>query len=208
MIYVGDSMVNSKRLFGTDGIRGKFVAPSSSEKLAIAALHDERVICSTLMRLVGESLARISDTMPGEGANVVIGWDQRPCNEELVASLTLGLRLAGCSVTHIGICSTPFLHYSILQNNARIGVLAKREAQNMRSGFQMALEMAFSQMAPRFKNNVCFTRVFFKNQRFVRECGQTEHKKIPNGSQNWLQMAPKCVQNLKCKDRNQGKKFE
>ena len=123
MIYVGDSMAKVRRLFGTDGIRGKFVTPSSSEKLAITALHDERVICSTLMRLVGESLARISDTMPGQGANVVIGWDQRPCNEELVASLTLGLRLAGCSVTHIGICSTPFLHYSILQNNARMGCM-------------------------------------------------------------------------------------
>ena len=53
MIYVGDSMAKVRRLFGTDGIRGKFVAPSSSEKLAIAALHDDRVICSTLMRLVG-----------------------------------------------------------------------------------------------------------------------------------------------------------
>ena len=123
MINVGEHMTQVRRLFGTDGIRGKFVAANSSEKHAIEDLHHERVICSTLMRLVGESLARVSDTMSGEGAAVVIGWDQRPCNEELVASLTLGLRLAGCSVIHIGICSTPLLHYSILQNNARLGCM-------------------------------------------------------------------------------------
>ncbi len=123
MINVGEYMAQVRRLFGTDGIRGKFVSANSSELLAIEALHHERVICSTLMRLVGESLARVSDTMPGEGASVVIGWDQRPCNEELVASLTLGLRLAGCSVIHIGICSTPLLHYSILQNSARLGCM-------------------------------------------------------------------------------------
>ena len=74
MINVGEYMTQVRRLFGTDGIRGKFVAANSSELLAIEALHHERVICSTLMRLVGESLARVSDTMPGEGASVVIGW--------------------------------------------------------------------------------------------------------------------------------------
>ena len=116
-------MAHVRRLFGTDGIRGKFVEPNPSEKSAIEALHQDRVICSTLMRLVGESLARVSDTMSGEGTTVVVGWDQRPCNEELVANLTLGLRIAGCSVIHIGICSTPLLHYSILQNNARLGCM-------------------------------------------------------------------------------------
>jgi len=116
-------MTQVRRFFGTDGIRGRFVTANSTEKAAIEALHQDRVICSTLMRLVGESLARVSDTMPGEGTTVVVGWDQRPCNEELVANLTLGLRLAGCSVIHIGICSTPLLHYSILQNNARLGCM-------------------------------------------------------------------------------------
>lgn len=116
-------MTQVRRLFGTDGIRGKFVAANDSEQLAIEALHNERVICPTLMRLVGESLARISDTMSGQGTTVVVGWDQRPCNQDLVASLTLGLRLAGCSVIHIGICSTPLLHYSILKNNARLGCM-------------------------------------------------------------------------------------
>lgn len=117
----GELMV--QRLFGTDGIRGKIVAANPDEKAAIMQLHDERSVCPTLMRLVGEALGHIIDTLPGEGENVVIGWDQRPGNQALVDGITLGLRLAGCSVTHIGICATPALHYAVLWHKARLGCM-------------------------------------------------------------------------------------
>ena len=112
-----------QRLFGTDGIRGNIVPANPDEKASLAALHKQRSVCPTLMRLVGEALGHLIDTMPGEGEHVVIGWDERPGNKELVAGITLGLRLAGCKVTHIGVCATPALHYAVLWHNARIGCM-------------------------------------------------------------------------------------
>ena len=66
----------SQRLFGTDGIRGEIVSSNTSEKAALVALHEQRSVSSTLMRLVGESLGHLIDTLPGEGELVVIGWDE------------------------------------------------------------------------------------------------------------------------------------
>lgn len=117
----GESMV--RRLFGTDGIRGKIVTASANEKTALLQLHEQRSVCPTLMRLVGEALGHLIDTLPGEGDDVVIGWDERPGNQALVEGVTLGLRLAGCSVTHIGICATPALHYAVLCHKARLGCM-------------------------------------------------------------------------------------
>lgn len=112
-----------QRLFGTDGIRGKITPAAPNEKAALAALHEMRSVCPTLMRLVGEALGHLIDTLPGEGEHVVIGWDQRPGNKELVEGITLGLRLAGCTVTHIGVCATPALHYAVLWHQARMGCM-------------------------------------------------------------------------------------
>ena len=120
-LNTGEAMV--QRLFGTDGIRGKIVKANPNEKAALVALHDERSVCPTLMRLVGEALGHLIDTLPGEGEFVVIGWDERPGNRALVEGVTLGLRLAGCTVTHIGICATPALHYGVLWHNARLGCM-------------------------------------------------------------------------------------
>ena len=83
----------TRRLFGTDGIRGKVIDASSDEEASINALHEQRVISTTLLRIVGEALGRTMDQLPGEGTKAVIGWDDRPKNTELVAALTLGLRL-------------------------------------------------------------------------------------------------------------------
>ena len=113
----------SRRLFGTDGIRGKVVAEQQDEQLAVKNLHEQRVICTTLLRLVGESLGRTIDQLPGTGNHVVIGWDDRPNNTELVAALTLGLRLTGCTVVHVGMCATPALHRATLVSKARIGCM-------------------------------------------------------------------------------------
>ena len=112
-----------QRLFGTDGIRGKIVDANKNEKSAVSQLHEQRSVCPTLMRLVGEALGHLIDTLPGEGETVVIGWDERPGNQPLVEGVTLGLRLAGCSVTHIGICATPALHYAVLWHKARLGCM-------------------------------------------------------------------------------------
>ena len=113
----------SRRLFGTDGIRGKVVAAQLDEQSAINNLHEQRTICATLLRLVGESLGRTIDQLPGTGHHVAIGWDDRPNNLELVAALTLGLRLTGCTVVHVGMCATPALHRATLLCKARIGCM-------------------------------------------------------------------------------------
>ena len=113
----------SRRLFGTDGIRGKVVEAQHDEQSAVNNLHEKRVICTTLLRLVGESLGRTIDQLPGTGNHVAIGWDDRPKNTELVAALTLGLRLTGCTVVHVGMCATPALHRATLLSKARIGCM-------------------------------------------------------------------------------------
>ena len=120
-LNTGEAMV--QRLFGTDGIRGKIVKANSDEKAALTALHEARSVCPTLMRLVGEALGHLIDTLPGEGELVVIGWDERPGNQALVEGVTLGLRLAGCTVAHIGICATPALHFGVLWHKARLGCM-------------------------------------------------------------------------------------
>lgn len=111
------------RLFGTDGIRGKVDISLVEEKQVIENLHVKREISPPLFRLLGEVLGRIYDLFPGQGNEVVIGWDQRPNNELLAEYLTLGLQISGMKVTHIGICATPTLHYATLENSARIGCM-------------------------------------------------------------------------------------
>ncbi len=113
----------TSNLFGTDGIRGLVNCNTISEQKAIENLHLKREVSPSLMRLIGEVLGRIHDTMPGEGSKVVIGWDERPDNKLLAKNLTLGLRLSGCTVIQIGICATPLLHYATLQSGARMGCM-------------------------------------------------------------------------------------
>lgn len=113
----------TSNLFGTDGIRGLVNPNTISEQKAIENLHLKRELSPSLMRLIGEALGRIHDTMPGERSKVVIGWDERPDNKLLAKNLTLGLRLSGCTVIQIGICATPLLHYATLQSGARIGCM-------------------------------------------------------------------------------------
>ena len=106
-------------LFGTDGIRGEVVDSPSDDEDAISLLQEQRMISARLMRLVGESLTRSA----GMGTSVIIGWDDRPRNGELVAALTVGLHLGGCKVIHAGICATPGLHNSLLQTNSALGCM-------------------------------------------------------------------------------------
>ena len=106
-------------LFGTDGIRGEVTNSPESDEEAVSQLLEQRYISTRLMRLVGEALSRIVDV----NSNVIVGWDNRPDNPDLVAALTIGLHLGGCTVTHAGICATPALHNALLENTSALGCM-------------------------------------------------------------------------------------
>ena len=109
--------------FGTDGIRGQTSLKDMDEDEAIHCLEEARTLTPAFMRLVGEALSYTQPDLPGKGNTVVIGWDRRPDNMELVAALTLGLRLTGSRVIHIGECATPTLHHAVLAFEARAGCM-------------------------------------------------------------------------------------
>ena len=108
-------------LFGTDGIRGEFAELNEGDEVALSQLTDNRIISPQLLKLLGECLGKLGqyDVQP----TVVIGWDDRPGNQKLASSLTVGLNLSGCKVVHIGICATPTLHYLSLKFGAIYGCM-------------------------------------------------------------------------------------
>ena len=106
-------------LFGTDGIRGRVTDSPESDEDAVSQLIEDRTLSPRLLRLVGEALSRTVEL----GSNVIIGWDNRPRNSELVAALTAGLHLGGCKVTQGGICATPGLHNAIFETNSALGCM-------------------------------------------------------------------------------------
>ena len=113
----------STSFFGTDGIRGQTSLDDVDEEEAIHRILEERTLTPAFMRVLGEALSHTSGAQPGSSARVVIGWDARPHNEALVAALTLGLRLTGSEVVHIGQCATPSLHAAVLAFNAQMGCM-------------------------------------------------------------------------------------
>ena len=116
-------MTLSTSFFGTDGIRGLVQLESVDEDEAIRLIEEERTLTPAFMRLVGESLSYTQPGLPGTGETVVVGWDPRPGNPALVEALTLGLRLTGSRVVHIGECATPTLHRAVLSFGARTGCM-------------------------------------------------------------------------------------
>ena len=111
-----------ENLFGTDGIRGRVVLDECDDEEALQRIVEEREITPQLMQLLGEALGR---TLPeeGQGDSIVIGWDDRPDNETLASWLTLGFHASNCTVIHIGLASTPMLHYAVLETGARLGCM-------------------------------------------------------------------------------------
>ena len=109
--------------FGTDGIRGRTSLEHVDENEAIRHIEERRTLTPAFMRLVGEALSYTQPDLPGTGNTVVVGWDRRPHNPALVTALTLGLRLTGCRVIHIGECATPTLHHAVLAFEARAGCM-------------------------------------------------------------------------------------
>lgn len=67
-------------LFGTDGIRGEVSNSPVDDEDAVSQLIEQRYVSTRLMRLVGEALSRIVEI----DSNVIIGWDNRPDNPNLV----------------------------------------------------------------------------------------------------------------------------
>ena len=116
-------MTVSASFFGTDGIRGSVSLETVDEEESIRLIEHERTLTPAFMRLVGEALSYTRPALPGEGEVVVVGWDRRPGNTALVAALTLGLRLTGSHVIHIGECATPTLHRAVLAFGARAGCM-------------------------------------------------------------------------------------
>lgn len=109
-------------LFGTDGIRGRVSLDACDDEGALEQIVAERLLTPQLMKLLGESLGRCLPE-DGEGSLVVVGWDDRPHNENLAAWLTLGFHASNCEVVHIGCSSTPMLHYAVLETSARLGCM-------------------------------------------------------------------------------------
>ena len=109
-------------LFGTDGIRGRVVLDECDDEEALQRIVEQRELTPQVMKLLGESLGR---TLPeeGQGDTIVIGWDERPDNPRLASWLTLGFHASNCTVIHIGLASTPMLHYAVLETGARLGCM-------------------------------------------------------------------------------------
>ncbi len=106
-------------LFGTDGIRGEVVNSPTDDEEAVSQLLEERKVSARLIRVLGEALTRVA----GMDNTVIIGWDNRPRNSELVAALTVGLHLGGCKVIHAGVCATPGLHNSLFETKSSLGCM-------------------------------------------------------------------------------------
>ena len=109
--------------FGTDGIRGQTTLEDMNESDAITSLLENRQLHPHIFRLLGEAIGLNIDLFSGEGSTVIIGWDERPANDQFAKQLTIGLRLYGCEIIHAPITSTPVLHGLVLENNARLGCM-------------------------------------------------------------------------------------
>ena len=90
---------------------------------ALNALIEQRILSKRAMRIIGEAtgLYLISDV--GDSPLVIIGWDRRDGNPELVDALESGLRAAGCRTLRVGEVPTPGLHHAVLASAADAGMM-------------------------------------------------------------------------------------
>ena len=119
------------RLHGTDGIRGKVVDSDGSEN-PIENLIFQRELSASAMRIAGNAtgvilckhVANIEHSISGGHVPlVVVGWDRRPRNAELVDALERGLVDGGCRVQRVGEVPTPGLHHCLLESGADGGMM-------------------------------------------------------------------------------------
>ncbi len=95
-------MLEKKRLFGTNGIRG-LVNKELTPELAIK---------------IGTAIG----TFFGQGT-VVLGYDARTSGPMLAKALTAGITSTGCNVSLAGMAPTPTLQYAVKRRNPAGGVI-------------------------------------------------------------------------------------
>ncbi len=111
------------RLHGTDGIRGKVAQFSGDDEAALMALIEHRILSKRVMRIIGEATGLFLTQDVGESPLVLIGWDRRDGNPELVDALQSGLSVAGCRTIRIGEVPTPGIHHAVLACAADAGMM-------------------------------------------------------------------------------------
>ncbi|HJM67832.1 MAG TPA: hypothetical protein QF716_03015 [Candidatus Thalassarchaeaceae archaeon] len=111
------------RLHGTDGIRGRIELFDGDDVGALNALIEQRVLSNRSMRIIGEATGLYLVEDVGDLPLVMIGWDRRDGNAELVDALESGLESAGCRTLRIGEVPTPGLHHAVLASAADAGMM-------------------------------------------------------------------------------------
>ncbi len=96
-----------KKLFGTDGIRGKAYSELSEE----------------LAYKVGYCLICALKERGAESPRVLIGMDTRESSEVLAARLEKGITEAGGSSLTVGVCPTPAVAYLLIKHGCDSGVV-------------------------------------------------------------------------------------
>lgn len=111
------------RLHGTDGIRGKVAQFTGHDDASLLALVEQRVLSKRSMRIIGEATGLFLLSDVGDSPLVLIGWDRRDGNPELVDALQSGLGAAGCRTMRIGEVPTPGIHHAVLACAADAGMM-------------------------------------------------------------------------------------
>ncbi|MEE2759789.1 MAG: hypothetical protein VYA86_07420 [Candidatus Thermoplasmatota archaeon] len=115
--------MNRTRLHGTDGIRGRVQSYSGDDEGALRALVEDRTLSNRAMRIIGEATGLFLNEKIGDSPLVLIGWDRRDGNAELVDALQSGLGASGCRTMRIGEVPTPGIHHAVLACSADAGMM-------------------------------------------------------------------------------------
>ncbi len=111
------------RLHGTDGIRGRIEPFDGDDMATLNALIEQRILSKRAMRIIGEATGLYLIDDVGDSPLVIIGWDRRDGNAELVDALESGLGAAGCRTLKVGELPTPGLHHAVLASAADAGMM-------------------------------------------------------------------------------------
>ena len=93
------------------------------DRAALNALIEQRILSKRAMRIIGEATGLYLVDDVGDSPLVIIGWDRRDGNPELVDALVSGLGVAGCRTLMVGELPTPGLHHTVLASAADAGMM-------------------------------------------------------------------------------------
>ena len=119
-------MADAPLLQGTDGLRGRVVGDRSgadTEEAALEGVVGRHEVSPLALEIVAMATGAWLAEEATQRPLVVVGWDPRPRNPELVAAVTRGLRAAGCRVGWAGEVPTPGLLWCALQEGADAGLM-------------------------------------------------------------------------------------